>query len=284
VSRLRVSGLQRLEIVTEGVEINEDRAGSYPPLHWVLDGSTPLSPKKVERSRSDAEWLVERIDHWLRTAKIERTERDLTQVIESLATVLGREFKQANVGQGDEGPSAAIGLLRVLPKRLDYAILGDITVVVRTNRRLRVLRDERVAEFDEIAIKLLKQELNEGATFERASRVVRAKLRENRKYMNAQPGYWILSNRARAARHALAGSIKLEREAEVLAASDGFARAVDVFRLYHGWAGLLSDVREHSVGEALARLRRAERNDPQCRAFPRLSPVDDATALYLRLR
>jgi hypothetical protein len=283
VSPRRQSVVQRLEIVTDGVGVNEDLAGSSPPLYWVLDGSTPLFPKRVEDSRSDAEWLVQRIDEWLRSAPIDRTERDLREVIASLATVLGRDFKRAGLSKEPEGPSAAIALVRMLGHRVEYAILGDISVVVRSNRRLHHFRDERVAKFDRLAVDLLKKELDAGSTFDRASAAVRATLRENRKYMNVQPGYWILTNRARAARHAVAGSLRLGKSAEVLVASDGFTRAVDIFRLHHGWSGLLSTVRDQAMTGTIAQLRSAERRDPQCRKFPRLSPADDATALYLRV-
>jgi hypothetical protein len=272
----------RLEVVTAEAGVNEDLAGNSPPFYWVLDGSTPLFGKNVRGFGSDALWLVETIDARLRKALTDRADRDLEQILRSVATVLGREFKRAGIPEGPEGPSAAIGLVRLRASRLDYAILGDITVVVRSGRRVEAVRDERVVEFDRAAVELLTRELSSGATYDHARRAVHKALRENRKYMNAQPGYWILSNKARAAHHAVTGSLEVTPGSEILVASDGFSRVVDTFRLYRGWTGLLSEVRAGSLASAIRRLRTAERKDPQCRRYPRLSPADDATALYIR--
>ena len=268
--------------MTDGAGVNEDLAGADPPFYWVIDGSTPLFGHKVKSSRSDAEWLALTIDAWLRRYLADGTDRDLKHVIESLATVLGRAYKKAGVPVGPEGPSAALALVRLRPGRVDYAVLGDVTVVIRSQRRVEVVRDERVTEFDREAIEILEREFEEGATYETAHRVLRETLRNNRKFMNAQPGYWILANRASAARHAVAGSERIDSGAEVLVMSDGFARVVDTFGLYRGWNGLLAHARKESLESALEALRAAERRDPQCRRFPRLSPFDDATALYIR--
>jgi Protein phosphatase 2C len=272
----------RLEVVTDGAGVNEDLAGADPPFYWVLDGSTPLFGHTVKSSRSDAEWLVLTIDTWLRRNLADRTDFDPTRLIGSLARVLGREYKKEGVPVGPEGPSAALALVRVRTGAVDYAVLGDVTVVIRSRRRVEVVRDEKVTEFDRAAIEILTRELDAGATYDHAHRVLGDTLRSNRRYMNSQPGYWILTNRSRAARHAVAGTKRIAPGAEVLVMSDGFARVVDTFGLYRGWNGLLAHARKKSLNSALEALRAAERRDPQCRRFPRLSPFDDATALYLR--
>jgi hypothetical protein len=272
----------RLEVVTDGAGVNEDLAGADPPFYWVLDGSTPLFGHAVKGSRSDAEWLVLTIDAWLRRNLADRPDLDLKRMIGSLARVLGREYKKEGVPVGPEGPSAALALVRLRPGHVDYAVLGDVTVVIRSQRRVEVVRDERVTEFDREAVGILEREFEEGATYEDAHRVLQETLRSNRRFMNAQPGYWILANRASAARHAVAGSKAIDSGAEVLVMSDGFTRVVDTFGLYRGWNGLLARARKGSLESALEALRAAERRDPQCRHFPRLSPFDDATALYIR--
>lgn len=65
------------------------------------------------------------------------------------------------------------------------------------------------------------------------------------------------------------------------ALSGGYWRLVDHFRRYDA-AGLLKASFERGPDALLDELRALEAADPDCLAFPRIKPMDDATALILR--
>jgi hypothetical protein len=64
--------------------------------------------------------------------------------------------------------SAALGIVRVDRTRLEYLLLGDVTIVVGTGQSVHVLRDERVASFDRAAVEVLRAELARGTPYARA--------------------------------------------------------------------------------------------------------------------
>jgi hypothetical protein len=272
----------RIEVASAGSGVNEDIAGVHPPYFWVIDASTPLFKARVTSEPSDALWLAKRIDDYLHTRIVrEQGSISLSPLIEGLAAAVGRELRSIGAPRGPEGLSAAIGIIRIDGKRLDYLILGDVTLAVANGRTVRLLRDERVTRFDRAAIDVLKAELEAGAPYARARKRTFDRLREHRKYMNVESGYWILSNRVSAVRRAESGTLRISPGARALLTSDGFSRVVDLFHLYRGWRGLLAMLRQESLTSILSELRRAELADPESRRFPRLAPHDDATALFV---
>jgi hypothetical protein len=47
-------------------KVNEDIAGSTKTAAWVMDGATGLGDEKLLPGESDAAWLVQRVDAFLR--------------------------------------------------------------------------------------------------------------------------------------------------------------------------------------------------------------------------
>ncbi len=275
---------RRIEVVSDASGVNEDIAGIHPPYFWVVDASTPLFNTRVTSEPSDAAWLAKRVDAYLhsRIAR-EQATIPLPQLVEGLAATLAKDLRRVGAPRGAEGPSAALAVVRIAERELDYLILGDVALAVASGRRIQVLRDERVTRLDNAAVDALQAELSAGASYAEARRKTADHLREHRKYMNVESGYWILSNSVAAVRRAEQGTLRFSNGSRVMLASDGFTRVIDVLHLYRGWRGLFTEAQREPLSKALGKLRMAESADPETRRFPRLAPHDDATALYLEL-
>src|SRR5258708_6217051 len=76
--------------------------------------------------------------------------------------------------------------------------------------------------------------------------------------------------------------LELEGPATLLLATDGFYRLVDVYAAY-SVDSLLKAASLLGLAELGRELRQIERADPNCRAHPRLKPMDDATAVLIAI-
>jgi hypothetical protein len=98
--------------------------------------------------------------------------------------------------------------------------------------------------------------------------------------MNTSGGYWVLSIDEEAINHLDQVNIPSTGQPVALA-SDGFLRLVDLFHAVPP-AGLL-EIRDNAEAQfKLDELRRLEADDPQCRAFLRVKPSDDASFMAIR--
>jgi hypothetical protein len=109
--------------------------------------------------------------------------------------------------------------------------------------------------------------------------VQEAVLERRTKYMNRFGGYWVFSNDPVAAEFARFGFVDLRLGGRVLLASDGFARVVSPFDIT-SWPSVLRG-RKSDLTSLVSKLRLHEDNDPERRAFPRISAKDDATVLLV---
>jgi hypothetical protein len=117
----------------------------------------------------------------------------------------------------------------------------------------------------------------EGATYESVHEKTRPLLAEaRRRGMNREGGYWVASIDEAAVDHALTGA--LDGVYEVILATDGFMRAVHLFKL----VDKVDNLFERDLTELAREVRRAEAADPHTRDFPRWSVSDDICARRLR--
>jgi hypothetical protein len=98
-----------------------------------------------------------------------------------------------------------------------------------------------------------------------------------RSFRNTTGGYWVAGSKPEAATHAITGQVPMTDVRRAAALSDGAAALVEYGLT--DWKGLL-DVLEHDGPASLvARVREAERTDPDGKRWPRFKPSDDATAI-----
>jgi hypothetical protein len=262
-----------------GARFSEDRLGMYGSLAWVLDGASNVAKHRVTDDHSffsDASWLVDRLDHALRTLAVE-THLSLRQIVGEAIARTAEQAREEWSGVPDVPPSAALGVIRAEGDVMEYLVLADISIIVRTDDRIDELTDSRVDLFNTEARETMVALLDAGRTLQEARKEVNHLLAEARSHMNKPNGYWVASLDEHAVEKARCGEIPGVRE--VVLASDGFMRIVRPFGLISIDDLFAPDCR---LSDLAQRVRRAERDDPEARAYPRWSVSDDLCAKRLR--
>lgn len=263
---------------------NEDvaRAARHGSVEtaWVLDGATGLAERElVPEGPTDAAWLARALSAAL--GEIDPgtvPARDyFAQVIDRVATRYRAQVRDHAALPAYALPSAAGVWLRAEGACFDLAFQGDCVAVVEQGAMVSVFGVVDETGSGGIGDLIAAQ----SRTGEKLLDLLGDDLRARRARLNQPGGYWMLGIDPRAA-----AALSVERFAalpgtRVLLCSDGYWRLVDHFGRYDP-AGLLRDSFERGPDALLDELRACEAADPDCLAFPRIKPMDDATALILR--
>jgi hypothetical protein len=256
---------------------SEDRFGTTGALAWILDGASSVSSgQQVTDAPTDAVWIVDHLDRELR-ALSDRSE----PLKELVALALGRVAAQADeewTGTPDVPPSAALGVVRHAGDHTEYLVLADVSVILRAEAGAQWFIDRRVDVHNKDAREVMEQALlDTEITFEQVSERTRPHLAKPRlSKMNRADGYWVASIDQAAAGHALTGTV--DGADDVVLASDGFMRALDLFELVSRPDELFTC----DFPELAERIRAVERADADIRRFPRWSVSDDICAHRLQ--
>ncbi|GID26839.1 protein phosphatase 2C domain-containing protein [Paractinoplanes brasiliensis] len=172
-------------------------------------------------------------------------------------------------------PSAAVAIVRIAGARLDYLVLGDVTVVLDMGGRILALSDERVSQ-TAMNERRAADSYSIG-TAEKDAAMVRMKHAELAQ-RNRENGYWIAAADPTAAQQSLAGHLKVGEVRRLAVLTDGAARIVKPFGLL-SWPELLDLAEAVSPEQVLRQVREAEASDPLGSRWPRNKASDDATML-----
>jgi len=275
-----------IEWVTEaGGPVNEDRAGASGALAWIIDGATDVVARPLTRGPSDAAWLAETL-HVALTARGGAAEPDLRRLVHDLTAEAARAFSQAtrrHPSGREEHPSAAGIVLSVDRDRLAYVALGDCALIARAADGTLTTHGVGAAEAGDATLAATIAAFNRGQAAPSAAaarRHIWPQVRARRAGINTPEGYGVFSITPPPVQFVVCGSIELPAACQVLLLTDGLARLVDVFRRYSP-AGLLEAAGSRGLRALVAELRMIEEGDPECVAFPRAKPLDDATGLLL---
>lgn len=266
---------------------NEDLARASETAAWVLDGATGLHKERIlGEGATDAAAFVARLDGALRRRLEEDGTAGLVELLEGALTDVARDLGPFFAAVGDRSalPTAAVAMTRLRGDGLELLVLGDCRILVRDPLGLYVdIQDGRIARFERESVRALAERLEAGERFQAARESIREILREHRRASNTEGGYWVAGLNATAARRARTLTISpVAPETEVLLATDGFYRMI-------GWVvrsgeELLDLVAREGLERTVSLLRAAEDADPECREHPRLSPQDDASAVWLKVK
>jgi serine/threonine protein phosphatase PrpC len=268
---------------------NEDVAGFSSTAAWVLDGATGLSDSPLLHEDSDAAWLARAFNVRLR-AEADRADLGLPELLGALVRDVAAEFVtmawRVPAGRHEE-PSAGMVMVRLRRNVLEYGRLGDCRAIISAGGRVVVTGDSPLLHMDEAVVHRMQEvrSASPSLTFGEVRQAVLGELRANRALMNTEGGYWVLGTDPAAALRMEVGSVPLDAAggAHGLLVSDGFYRLVDTVGLVRDHSTLLDAARESHLGSLLAALRAREDNDPDCVAYPRIKPRDDATALLFEV-
>ena len=275
--------------VSEGSgAINEDGWGYFGDINdtraaWVFDGVTGINERNYVSGTTDAHWLVTRADWHLR--ELTRQDIPLADILSALVDRLSSEFRplaaRVSLPQDYDPPAACVVIVKRYRNGWQALRLGDSCLFARGDAH----REPTTAASPDNAFDhwLAKdaQNLREGGitdTKELLSRF-QSKLRAGRQMRNKPSGYGILE--CDRACLEFAQYMKLANPTEILLCTDGFYRVVDHYQRYTNASLLDACVETAGLKNVLAELRRIEREDADCRKYPRLKPSDDATAVAL---
>ena len=275
-----IKGSGPSDLVTEGDgPANEDLIAWSGNLAWVIDGATSLSARQVTNRPSDAIWLVERLSQSIteRSESAASLSDILAESIDDVATAAGSEWS----GTPEVPPSAAIGMVRLRERTVDFLVLADVSVITVTEAGAMEFCDDRVDRGNHVARSVMEEELSRSGDLQLArERVSPLLLDHRRNNMNVNGGYWVAALDPEAADHSLRGT--MECCSEVLLATDGFVRALRPLNLYPNWESMLTP--GTSLRSVADRIRKRESDDANCIAFPRWNTHDDLAAARFPLR
>jgi hypothetical protein len=286
-STMKLNILERVSDPGSANVPNEDVSGYTALSAWVLDGATGLGDKPLLPGRSDAAWLASAYDARLH-ANADRTGCELQQLFADVIADVGAEFEACRLrapANRFELPSAGMVFVRLREADLEYACLGDCRAILSFSRNAHVFSTggSPLQHLDAAILERMEalRRSDTSMSYEKVRRAVQSDLRANRNLLNTEGGYWVLSTDPTAARHMEVGAVPLDGVGLIrgLLVSDGFYRLVDTFGIYPDNAALLSAALEQGLATMLTELRMLEDADPECIAYPRLKPKDDATAL-----
>ncbi|SCY67943.1 hypothetical protein [Microvirga guangxiensis] len=266
-----------------GSRINEDGLGLLGHCAWIIDGATGLSTEQLTKGGSDAAWLAGVIDNTLE--KLVELGSQGAGFLASLETEAHRAFEHATAHlpgrHVSHAPSACLGLIEARENggsiRLQGFFLGDVVALVPTERGIERWTDERSKPFEKKTLAALEAGGHEPG---RIPEAVRRQILENRSSLNQPDGYWVVSPSQPFAGRELRFEAQVPKGGEIVLATDGFMRLVDVFGAYTDQS--LHAALAEGRGDALIEeLRTLERSDLLSGAYPRVKTHDDATVLVI---
>lgn len=254
-------------------DTDEDGWGHAGSWAWVLDGATPTAAELAGATGSPAAALVQALGAALHLG----AQNGASDPVQLTAAAISRatRTRAAEERPAPRRASACLGLVQLIDPGdgplLRYLVLGDVTIVVSRPRSLTVVDDPFAVSRESDYLQAASGN----------SERFQAILREHRRMMNADGGYWIVADDPAAADHAVRGGIEVSVGDTVLLASDGLARAVDLLGRYPSWRQLVAHARAVGLAGVVSQLRTAERTDPQRTGWARAKVHDDATGVLL---
>ena len=282
--KLRLAGL-----ASQGSgAINEDAAGYLGDADdvraaWVLDGVTGINDRSLGRMGSDAQWLVRRVDaHLRRLFAEERPSADILADLIDAVIADQRDVMGTALPDGFDPPAACIMAVHRVGAEWHALRLGDCRIIAREKNGDTL----RMVDFPNDAF---DQSLTEEATRLRASGItaladiaghLQPRMFASRRTRNRPGGYGVIE--ADRACLAFAEYARLDDPSAILLASDGYYRIADCYHALGDDELLAASLAPGGIASIIGRMRAIEKSDPDCRAYPRFKPADDASALALR--
>lgn len=235
----------------------------------VLDGVTPVDRSDIG-CRHGVAWYAGSLGVQLLAAA-----RDTSR---TLADCLAEAIRRTAAGHPEcdgehpDSPAATVAACRVRPDALEYLVLADTTLLLAdVDGSVRELSDGRAADVG-------RRMPPVGAADGPVDGAERARL--VRSWRNRPGGYYVAAGDPAVAAEALTGVEPLDRLSDVVLASDGAARPVEVFGAF-AWKDVLSLIRTEGASGWLRRTRDLEASDPHCERWRRGKARDDATLAHL---
>ncbi|MET7638424.1 hypothetical protein [Streptomyces sp. NPDC005438] len=249
----------------------------------LLDGVTP--PAEDYGCRHSVAWFTARLGGALQQLLL--AEGRLT-LAECLSRAIARTAEAHQDGcdlSHRRTPQATVVLARWDEERVDHLVLSDSVLLLESpDGEVRPVLDRRLTGLPE-RVRRLRQRVRrapEGSAEHARLRREYVAAVEGLRNAPVGSGFFTAAADPTVARHAVVGDTPRDQVRSLLALTDGAGRWVEVFQL-GDWAKLLGLVRQEGTESLVARVREAERADPEGREHRRGKPHDDASAVWVTL-
>lgn len=249
----------------------------------VLDGATGLSDPLWNSSVSPARWFTQTVGEEL-AATLE-SEDDLDNVIRRALAKARKQWERfpgATTSSPQDRPTAAMALVRVSGTALEWAVLGDCRVLLKTSTRVEEYLPNEIRELDANAIREL---MRISAAMHQSPAEARKKMTKtlctNRALQNKPGGYAILDIDGCGITGLLTGTAPVNDIQAVAVASDGFADLWDGLGLSTP-AEILNGLDDATIAKWVDTAFAARAADPEYWQYPRFKLQDDTSVAWAR--
>lgn len=265
--------IQSLSIAGDAAKGSDDRMGSGHAHGWVIDGATDLGDPGLVGPRGGAAWIAAEADIAFAAAS-----GSIETMCRTVFTTVARRFAEDRTRPPEpwEIPSAAFLAVAVADNAIDCGWIGDCTALLIRDGETTAIGPQ--PDIRDAEAELARSVAHHGLGAPRKAAPVLDVLRTAR----ANPARKVLAVDPAGVENVLYTSQPCVAGDEVLLMTDGFAAAIDTYRLIDRDMVPALLASEGLAGIA-ARLRAAEAGDAACTRWPRFKQGDDATALWLRV-
>lgn len=271
--------VEALSLAGDRAKQNDDACGYRGARAWVIDGATDLHDAPLTGWASDASWIAH-----IANAHVSGQEGgDLREVVRRTSVVAQEAFDNHRGTRPVvkwQSPIASLLIVQETDMGVVGLDLGDcraFTLDAAGNASAFGGPDDAAGAETALAA---KQTDADKPLLRREETI--AMLRRMRASLNQDGAQWTFGLDPACADRARTWTLTLQRPAELLLATDGFAALVDRYRGYDP-AGLLQAALDKGLHELGRELRAIETADAAGALHPRFKRSDDATALLLRL-
>jgi hypothetical protein len=267
---------------------NEDYASAALPSSGqggalvVLDGVTP-PPQEYVGCAHGVPWFTARLGGAM--LELSCAQRDLA-LRECLSAAISRTAEAHSPIcdlSHSRTPQATVVAARWDEETVEHLVLSDSTLLVEhPDGTVTPVLDSRLDELPPHigTLRGRVRSLPESSPERAAARTEFVRAVEELR--NAEGGFYTAAGDPSVASLAVTGSTPRREVRALLALTDGAARWTHTFAL-GDWAQLLALVRKEGAAGLVARVREAERADPNGAAHPRGKTHDDASAVFAAL-
>lgn len=278
-----------VSVASDPARPNEDFAAGVVPaagvggIAVVLDGVTPPADGDTGCAHG-VPWFTARLGGGLLDLAGARGGLGLA---DCLANAIGRvaaAHPTCDLSHA-RSPQATVAAVRWDDEQVEYLVLSDAVVLLElVDGRVSPILDtrlEQVANRPEVrALRESWGALPEGSAERLATR--QALGRAYQALRNVDGGFFTAAADPSTARFAVTGGYRRSQVRAAAVLSDGASRWTEVFRL-GDWAGLFAILKKEGAESLVERVRAAEADDPEGKAFPRGKPFDDISIVHVEL-
>jgi hypothetical protein len=246
--------IEVLDTVCEpgGTKPNEDRRGAGPHAAWVLDGATDIYNEPFLPAQNDVHFLVDRLDALLVQQAAGPIESPADDLLASVSHQIRDEIAALGFPAERTHPACSLGLLIDRGDSLELARIGDATVVA-AGKDLTVIDTDFYNHREEAAVAAAGPDGLSGKDARTAL------LGRRQEYITGVHAEGVFSGHPDARLRVHSTTLRWEGIEHVLLCTDGLARAVAEYQLFHDWAALLEHALHHSLDSVANAIRDHER-------------------------